>query len=140
MTPADVGVEKNTRSVAGNNASARIKKMELTAKKFAANRDGKVLIDIRRVDEWRLTGVIDGAHLLTFFDAEGNADVAGWMVALEKIATPETTLVLICRSGHRTRIVLDFLLTQTPYRQVQHLKNGMTDWLANHLPVVAMKD
>jgi len=114
--------------------------MELTAKEFAANRGGKILVDIRRVDEWRLTGVIDGAHLLTFFDAEGNADIAGWMVALEKIAPPDMELVLICRSGHRTGIVLDFLLTQTPYRQVQHLKNGMTDWLANGLPTVSVKD
>lgn len=77
--PCTCGSGKNTRSAAENNAPARIKKMELTAKEFAANRGGKILVDIRRVDEWRLTGVIDGAHLLTFLMQKGMPTLqAGW--------------------------------------------------------------
>ena len=114
--------------------------MELTATDLNASRAGKILVDIRRAEEWRLTGVIDGCHRLTFFDKDGNADLAGWMAALTKIASPENDLVLICRSGHRTGIILDFLHTQTPYRQARHLAGGMHGWIGEGLPVVSVHD
>ena len=114
--------------------------MELTSKELAANPAGKVLVDIRRAEEWQLTGVIDGCHLLTFYDANGNADVAGWMAALAKIATPEDDLVLVCRSGRRTGIILDFLHSQTPYQQARHLSDGMLGWLEQGLSVVSVND
>ena len=112
--------------------------MELTPTELAAKSAGTILIDIRRSEEWQLTGVIDGSHLLTFFDANGNTDVAGWMAALAKITTPENELVLICRSGRRTRMILDFLHSQTPYQQAGHLTNGILGWLEQGLPVVSV--
>ena len=33
-------------------------------------KSGGVLVDIRRAEEWRLTGVVQGSLLLTFFAAE----------------------------------------------------------------------
>ena len=112
----------------------------LTAKELAAKLAEHVLVDIRRPEEWQLTGVIDGSHLLTFYDANGNADVAGWMTALARISTPEDDLVLICRSGYRTGIILDFLHSQTPYKQAQHLTNGILGWLEHGLLVVSVVD
>ena len=111
--------------------------MRLTAKELAAHAAEKVIVDIRRVEEWKLTGVIDGSHQLTFFDAAGNADPAGWLDELANIATPDADLVLVCRSGHRTGVILEFLHAQTPYRQAQHLEGGMLAWLEKGLPVVA---
>lgn len=110
--------------------------MELTATELAANLDGKILVDIRRAEEWQLTGILDGSHQLTFFDAAGNADAPGWMVALAKVATPEDDLVLICRSGHRTGIILEYLHTQTEYGQARHLAGGILGWLEKGLPVI----
>lgn len=112
--------------------------MELTPAELTAKSAGTILIDIRRPEEWQLTGVIDGSHLLTLFDATGNADVAGWMAALEKIATPEKELVLICRSGRRTGMILEFLHSQTPYQQACHLTNGILGWLEQGLPVISV--
>ena len=114
-----------------------IEKMELTATELAAQTAGKVLVDIRRAEEWQSTGVIAGSHQLTFFDAAGNGDRAGWLGDLVKIATPEDDLVLICRSDHRTGIILEFLHAQTQYRQARHLAGGMLGWLEKGLPVVA---
>ena len=111
-------------------------KRKLTASELAAQSAGMVLVDIRRVEEWHLTGVIAGSHQMTFFDAAGNADPADWLCNLTKIATPEDDLVLICRSDHRTGIILEFLHTQTPYRRVQHLAGGMLGWLEKGFPVV----
>ena len=36
--------------------------------------EGVSVIDVRRPEEWSKTGVIEGSHLLTFFDAEGRYD------------------------------------------------------------------
>ena len=116
------------------------KTIGLTAKELAAKLADHVLVDIRRPEEWQLTGVIDGSHLLTFYDASGNADVAGWMAELTRIATPDDELVLICRSGYRTGIILDFLHAQTPYKQAQHLTNGILGWLEQGLSVVSVND
>ena len=33
--------------------------------------EGVTVIDVRRAEEWSKTGVIEGSHLLTFFDAKG---------------------------------------------------------------------
>ena len=112
-------------------------KMELTATELAAQMAGRVLVDIRRAEEWQATGVIDGSHQLTFFDAAGNADPARWLAELAKIVTPQGDLLLICRSGQRTGIILEFLQAQTEYRQVRHLAGGMLAWLEKGLPVVA---
>ena len=114
--------------------------MELTATELAAQLSGRVVVDIRRVGEWRLTGVIPGAHRLTFFDTEGNADPATWLSALAKIAAPEDDLVLICRSGQRTGVVLEFLHSQTPYTRARHLAGGMRSWLEAGFPAEGVSD
>ena len=44
------------------------------------------IIDIRRPDEWRSTGVISGSYLLTFFDAKGNYNLNQWLAELNDIA------------------------------------------------------
>jgi rhodanese-related sulfurtransferase len=109
--------------------------MEITSKELAASPSGKVLVDIRQPEEWRTTGVIPGCHLLTFTEA----DVDGWLSALAEVATPVDDLVLVCRTGHRTGILLNFLHDQTSYHQAQHLADGILGWLGNGLPVVTVE-
>jgi len=117
-----------------------MKKMELTASELATQLAGKVLVDIRRIEEWQVTGIIAGSHRLTFFDAAGNADPASWLRSLAQIARSEDDLVLICRSDHRTGVLLEFLHTQTEYRQARHLAGGILGWLEKGLPVVDFTD
>ena len=114
--------------------------MEVTAKELSTRLEGTVLVDIRRAGEWHLTGVIPGSHPLTFFDAAGNTDSDAWLRSLAEVASPEDDLVLICRSGHRTGVILGFLRNQTPYSRAQHLAGGILSWLEKGLPVVAVKD
>ena len=68
--------------------------------------DNIVMIDIRREDEFKRTGVIRNAHLMTFFDEYGNHDVENWMKEFEKIVTSkEQTFILICAHANRTRTI-----------------------------------
>ena len=67
------------------------------------------IIDIRTEMEWRQTGILPGAHCITFFDDFGNYDIDAFLEAYGKIADKETPVGLICRTGSRTRMVTDFL-------------------------------
>ena len=90
--------------------------------------DNIVMIDVRREDEFRRTGVIKNAHLLTFFDEYGNYDVEKWMSEFEKLVpSKEQTYVLICAHANRTRNIGDFLVQQG-YKYAAHLMGGMALW------------
>ena len=114
--------------------------MELSAIELAVQLSDKILVDVRRVEEWQATGVITGAYRLTFFDELGQADPAGWLAKLAQFARPEDDLVLICRSGKRTGMILEFLHRHTDYKQARHLAGGMLGWLNAGLPVERVSD
>jgi rhodanese-related sulfurtransferase len=97
------------------------------------------IIDIRRPDEWKSTGVIKGSHLLTFFDDKGDYDLDKWLQNLDKIVKKDQKFVLVCRSGNRTGQVTQFLDTQLHYTKVNHLKKGIKRWIGAGDQVVSAK-
>ena len=97
---------------------------------------GVPVIDIRTAGEWNSTGVIAGSKLLTFFDERGNANPAQWLASAKGIAKPDQPLILICRSGNRTRAATQFLSEQAGYKTVYNVSSGLNGWLAEKRPVV----
>ena len=91
--------------------------------------EGVPVIDVRRADEWRETGVIDGSHLLTFFDKKGRYDLDTWMPALAAIAETGEPVALICRSGKRSGRVARLLDEQFGYRHVYTARDGIVGWI-----------
>mgnify|MGYP001016297353 FL=1 len=90
--------------------------------------DNIVMIDVRRKEEYKRTGVIRNAHLLTFFDEFGNYDMESWMKEFEKIVnSKEQTFILICAHANRTRVIGNFLIEQG-YKNTAHLFGGMALW------------
>jgi len=90
---------------------------------------GVPLVDIRTEREWQETGVINKSRLLTFFDKDGNYNVKKWILKLEKIATNKDPVIIICRSGRRSRIVSNYLVQEANYSNVYHATNGMLSWI-----------
>ena len=90
---------------------------------------GVPLIDIRTEKEWHETGVINQSKLLTFFDKDGNSNVKKWMLELEKIASKKDPVIIICRSGRRSRIVANFLDQKEHYTTVFHATDGIISWI-----------
>lgn len=107
----------------------------LTPAQLAGLAAATVIIDIRRAEEWQKTGVIAGSRPLTFFDAAGSADPEGWLSELAHLAAPADQLVLVCRSGQRSRAVLDFLRRATPYQKIAHLAGGILAWQKEARPL-----
>jgi rhodanese-related sulfurtransferase len=97
---------------------------------------GVPIIDIRRPDEWKQTGVVKGSHLNTFFDRNGRYDVRAWLARLAPIAGKDDPFILICRTGNRTGTVSRFLDQKLGYKKVYNVQRGITDWIRKGNPVV----
>ena len=98
---------------------------------------GVPVIDIRRPDEWKQTGIVKGSHLLTFFDAQGRYDLNSWMAKFQKIAGPDDPFILICRTGNRTGQISKFLDKRLRFSKVAHVEKGITHWISSGEPTVS---
>ncbi|MBL8407844.1 MAG: rhodanese-like domain-containing protein [Candidatus Accumulibacter sp.] len=89
---------------------------------------GVPLIDIRTAGEWQETGVVAGSKLLTYFDERGGSNPPVWLQKVQEVARPDQPLIVICRSGNRTRAASQFLSEQAGYRTVYTVKGGIRAW------------
>lgn len=96
---------------------------------------GVPVIDIRTVGEWKTTGVIAGSKQLTFFDEQGNA-IPGWLEKAKAVAKPDQPVILICRSGNRTKAASQFLSQQAGYKTVYNVSKGLNGWVGEGKPLV----
>tara|TARA_Y100000590_G_scaffold448747_1_gene585875 strand:- start:1993 stop:2406 length:414 start_codon:yes stop_codon:yes gene_type:complete len=87
------------------------------------------IIDIRTKVEWHETGVIKSSHLLTFFDKNGNYDFKKWMVEVNEIANVNGPVIIICRSGRRSRIVSNMMIKENSEYLIYHATNGIKSWI-----------
>ena len=94
------------------------------------------LIDIRRKDEWKSTGIVENSILMTFFDKNGKANTNEWLKELNKIANKNEPVILICRTGRRTGIISKFLSEKVGYRLIYDVTDGITDWIKKGNTVV----
>ena len=97
------------------------------------------LIDIRRPDEWRKTGVAEGALRINMLHPQGDAGFVG-QVSAEVGGNKDAPIGLICRTGNRTTHV-QRVLREAGFTHVYNIKEGMAGssagpgWIARGLPV-----
>lgn len=97
------------------------------------------LIDIRRPDEWRQTGVAEGALRINMVHPQG---VRGFIrqVSAEIGGQRDAPIALICRTGNRTTH-MQKALQEAGFTNVYHVPEGMVGsragpgWIARGLPV-----
>ncbi len=97
---------------------------------------GVPVVDIRTPEEWRDTGVIKGARLMTY-SFSGGFDKAAWLKQVQQVAKPGEPVILVCRSGRRSAAVADYLESQSTKRKIYNASGGMNDWKSSGRPVVA---
>jgi rhodanese-related sulfurtransferase len=89
---------------------------------------GVTLVDIRRPEEWKQTGVVPGSKKLTFFSGNGiNPNLA---TGIKKIAPVDKPVALICRTGNRTRVGAQMIQAQLGYKTVYNVERGITKWIS----------
>jgi len=98
---------------------------------------GIPLIDVRTAAEWEQTGVVPGSHLLAFFDERGKSDPAVFLERAKAIAKPGDPVIVICRSGNRTKTVSKFLSQEAKYAKVYNVKDGFLAWANEGRPIAS---
>ncbi|NVK30924.1 MAG: rhodanese-like domain-containing protein [Gammaproteobacteria bacterium] len=98
--------------------------------------EGVVLIDIRREEEWRETGVVEQSKTLTLFDATGGVN-PDFVPTLSEWVSPDQPVALICRTGNRTQVAALALVQQLGFDTVYNVTHGITGWIAEKRDVVA---
>ena len=109
---------------------------------YAQAQAGKLtLIDIRRPDEWRQTGVAKDALQINMAHPQGMAGFVQQVTA-ELGGDRNAPIGLICRTGNRTT-QMQQVLREAGFTQVYNIKEGMAGsaagpgWIARGLPLQA---
>ena len=92
------------------------------------------IYDIRRAEEWKQTGIVDGSKLLTFVDASGRVK-ADFLDRFTAVVGPNDPVLLICRTGNRTSALARHLAENMGYTQVYNVRNGISQWIREKRPV-----
>ena len=93
------------------------------------------IVDVRSSSEWDQTGVIPTSILLTFFDKEGNYDLDKWYEKLRLEIDEDVPIILICRSGNRSRIIAEMMDKEFD-NVIYNAKRGITSWINEKLIIV----
>lgn len=95
---------------------------------------GVPLYDVRRPDEWRQTGVVEGSRTLTFVDANGRLNPE-FLPKFTAEVPKDTPVALICRTGNRTDALARELAAQG-YTRIYNVQGGITRWMGDGHPVM----
>ena len=128
--PAKKPIAENPIPQAGGYSNITNEKLkELVAK-------GVPLIDIRRQEEWKQTGIIKGSKTITFFDGSGRIN-PNFVPELTSLVKPNEPVILICRTGHRSQAASQAIAQQLGYKKVFNVTHGITSWIAEKRPVIS---
>lgn len=88
------------------------------------------IFDVRRPNEWKQTGVVEGSQLLTFVDAGGRVK-ADFLSRFTAAVDKHDPVILICRTGNRTSTLARHLVEKMGFTQVYNVRNGITQWISD---------
>jgi hypothetical protein len=60
--------------------------------------------------------------------SSGRVDAAAWLAKVQGVAKPDQPVIVICRSGNRTRAASQLLSQQAGYAKVYNVKDGIRAW------------
>jgi len=93
-------------------------------------KEGLPVIDIRTADEWKTTGIIEGAHKITFFSIEGRPLLADWFFEVgHLVKDKKTPFIIYCAHASRTQALGEGLMSMG-FENVYELKGGIENgWI-----------
>lgn len=100
---------------------------------------GVPVYDIRRPLEWQQTGVIEGSRLMTFVDVEGRL-LPDFLPRFTEQTNKDEPVILICRTGSRTRALARYLVEHLGYTQVYNVRHGIREWIRDGRAVERIGD
>ena len=93
-------------------------------------KEGVPVIDIRTPQEWADTGIIEGAHKITFFNEKGQPLLADWFFEVGHLVKDrKEPFVIYCAHASRTQALGEGLVSMG-FENVYQLKGGIENgWI-----------
>ena len=104
-----------------------------------AQENGGIVIDIRREEEWKETGILQGSNTITAFTKDGNIHPDFPKKFFDLINDIDIPILLYCRTGNRSSILGQALIDQVGQTNVSHLIEGIVGWKKQGHPTVDYK-
>lgn len=90
---------------------------------------GALVIDVRTPAEWKHTGIIRGSIRITYMDNEGRVDKKAFLKLVEeKTSTKDDLIVLVCRTGIRSKKAAKWLAKEG-YTNIYNKTHGIKECL-----------
>jgi len=108
-----------------------------TAQFEKLKKEGIPVIDIRTPDEWKTTGIIEGANKITFFNERGQPLLADWFFEVGHLLKDrKEPFIIYCAHASRTQSLGQGLL-QMGFENVYQLECGIENgWINKGKKVV----
>ena len=97
---------------------------------------GVPIIDIRRPDQWKETGVIEGSHLITIFDAQNRFKASTFDDIANAIGGKDNPVILMGQTGRRSGAASTIMMEQMGFTEVYHAASGMSGWAVQKRPLI----
>lgn len=103
---------------------------------YKMQQEGIILIDVRTVKEFKALHPKGAINIPVYFEKEGQRVFnEGFVYEIEQKISYETPVVLICRTGSRTKEAAN-ILAKKGFSEVYNVSNGFAnDWMQVKLPV-----
>ena len=95
-----------------------------------------MIVDIRREEEWKETGIIEGSLTITAFEKSGGLHRDFQKNFFSLINDKNTPVLLYCRTGNRTGRLGNALVNQLGFKNIIHLTDGIVQWKKQGLKTV----
>ena len=99
------------------------------------------IIDVRTINEWKMTGIIPTSILINMHD-DKYQERNGFVTEITKILLEyqDKNVAFICASGARSKIITDYLVNKG-YKNIYHIPDGIMGkqndgWLFNGYPLI----
>lgn len=99
-------------------------------------RDGVPVVDIRLPAQWKKSGVIEGSHLITIFDANNRFTPGTFDKIAEIAGGKDKPVILISQTGSRSGTAARIMSEQLGFTQVFHAASGLSGWEVHRKPLV----
>ena len=96
---------------------------------------GVPIYDVRRPEEWRQTGVVEGSQRLTFVDAGGRV-LPDFLARFTATVGKDDPVILICRTGSRSAALAKHLADNLGYTNIYNVRDGITRGPREQNPVI----
>lgn len=92
------------------------------------------IYDVRRPDEWKQTGIVEGSRLLTVVDNSGRLK-PDFLPRFTSQINKNDPVILICRTGSRTSKLAYYLTEELGYTNIFNVDDGINRWIREKRPV-----